>query len=47
MLYILLCAGYVLTGGIGGAISFTYYPAVSGDIAGTYTVSVFVFNGYW
>ncbi len=42
MIYILLCTGYVLTGGIGGTISFTYYPAVSGNIAGTYTVSVYV-----
>lgn len=45
MIYILLCAGYVLAGAVCGAVSFTYYPAVSGNVTGIYTASVFVIYG--
>ncbi len=45
LVYLLLFGGYVLTGAVRGAVSFWYYPAVSGSMAGVYTVSVFVVYG--
>ena len=42
LLFLLLCAGYIVLGFSFGAITWRYYPSMKGVIAGFYTFSVFL-----
>jgi energy-coupling factor transport system permease protein len=42
LVYILITGIYVLIGMCKGAVAFQYYPYVTGNVTGVYTVSVFV-----
>jgi len=40
LLYLALCAGYVILGAVRGGLRFHYFPAVGGSLGGLYTVSL-------
>lgn len=42
LILVLLCGGFVLIGALSGAASFSYYPAVTWNTKGIYTLSVYI-----
>ena len=42
---ILLCDGYVLTGSLSGGLAFWYFPVMSGEFSGLYSISVYAAYG--